>query len=159
VPGPKKSPSAPAGTRRSFRLWMGRVTLQSAVRQISVTLPVATSAGGTGRAQACHASRFRRAACRAPRNDLSRRRQLRPQDSGQWKKCCKAAGIEGRFSSARISPEKLSRKEPATTRAIAFLQIVCPLDWKRKRKVPPGLRFADTPRNDDAVDTLFLKPI
>jgi len=42
---------------------------------------------------------------------------------------------------------------------VAFLQIVCPLDWKRKNKVPPGLCFADTEWNDDAVDTLFLKPI
>src|SRR5579864_4107469 len=40
-----------------------------------------------------------------------------------------------------------------------FLQIVCPLDWKKKHKVPPGLRFADTHRNDDAVDTLFKTDI
>jgi len=41
----------------------------------------------------------------------------------------------------------------------AFLPNSVRLDWKRKHKVPPGLRFADTSRNDDAVDTLFLKPI
>src|SRR5579864_6499124 len=44
-------------------------------------------------------------------------------------------------------------------KAMPFYKIVWPLDWKRKHKVPPGLRFADTPRNGDAVDTLFLKPI
>src|SRR5579864_402399 len=57
--------------------------------------------------------------------------------------------------SAGVEPASLLRKPLF----IAFLQIVCPLDWKRKHKVPPGLRFADTPRNDDAVDTLFLKLI
>ena len=50
VPAPKKSPNAPPGMRRSLRLRMGRIALQSALRQISVTLPAATSLCGTLRA-------------------------------------------------------------------------------------------------------------
>ena len=50
VPGPKKLPSEPPGARRSFRLRIGRVDVQAAFRQISVTLPASTSAAGTGSA-------------------------------------------------------------------------------------------------------------
>jgi len=41
----------------------------------------------------------------------------------------------------------------------AFFTNSVPFGLEEKHKVPPGLRFADTLRNDDAVDTLFLKPI
>ena len=37
VPGPKKSPNAPPGTRNWFRLAMGFVVVQSALVQMSVT--------------------------------------------------------------------------------------------------------------------------
>ena len=38
VPGPKKSPSAPAGTRKSFSV-TGRVEVQAAFKQYCVTFP------------------------------------------------------------------------------------------------------------------------
>ena len=38
VPGPKKSPSAPAGTRNWFRLVIGRVCVHDAFRQNAVAL-------------------------------------------------------------------------------------------------------------------------
>lgn len=38
VPGPKKSPKAPAGTRNWFRLVMGWVRVQAALRQNAVAL-------------------------------------------------------------------------------------------------------------------------
>ena len=49
VPGPKKSPSAPAGARNWLRLVIGLVRVQSAFRQKAVAL--AKSFTGVGRAE------------------------------------------------------------------------------------------------------------
>src|SRR5712692_7563206 len=49
VPGPKKSPRAPAGTFKSPRLRIDRVTVQVAFRQMCIAL--ASSPGGTGSAE------------------------------------------------------------------------------------------------------------
>src|SRR5579859_3688703 len=46
VPGPKKSPSAPAGMRRSLMLLTGLVTVQAAFRHRAVTLAVLSTGMG-----------------------------------------------------------------------------------------------------------------
>src|SRR5215469_15183931 len=54
----------------------------------------------------------------------------------------------GGTSPLRVVPHQLCR----------FNKMCARYERKRKHKVPPSLRCAESPRDADAMDTLFLKP-
>jgi len=51
------------------------------------------------------------------------------------------------------------RKAESTKKPIGVSTKCVSVAKRRKHEVPPALRFADSSRDDDTMDTLFLKPI